>query len=106
MQVVTRQEMAMLGFIDVEGVFDNTGIDSIRAAAERRHMFNRRQWNGSSGCLTTNFQIKVGNGASITIRTSKGCSQGDVLSPLLWSPKTSQTWTHKDKRYLDFWMKS
>jgi hypothetical protein len=25
----------MLAFIDVEGAFDNTGFDSIRAAAER-----------------------------------------------------------------------
>jgi hypothetical protein len=28
----------MAVFIDVENAFDNTGFDSIRAAAERRHI--------------------------------------------------------------------
>jgi hypothetical protein len=32
------KKVAMSAFIDVEGVFNNTGFDSVKAAAERRHI--------------------------------------------------------------------
>jgi hypothetical protein len=32
------KEVALAAFIDVEGAFDNTGFDSIRAATQSRHI--------------------------------------------------------------------
>jgi hypothetical protein len=51
--------VAISAFIDVDGAFDNTGFDSIGAAAERRHIeLKIVEW------IIRMFAIKVANGAS------------------------------------------
>jgi hypothetical protein len=37
-KIIKYKEVALAAFIDVEGAFDNNGFDSIRAAAQSRHI--------------------------------------------------------------------
>jgi hypothetical protein len=44
------KEVAILAFIEVKGIIDNIGFDSIRVAAERRHI-GPATVDELSGCL-------------------------------------------------------
>jgi retron-type reverse transcriptase len=75
----------LAAFIDVEGaLFDNTGFDSIRAAAQSRFIDQETiEW--IIQLLERRIVIARLGQEEITIKTTKGCPQGGVLSPLLWS---------------------
>ena len=77
------KELALAAFIDIEGAFDNASHLSITSAMEElqieqgiigwiRRMLSNRLVTAELG------------GTSYTIKTTRGCPQGGVLSPLLW----------------------
>jgi retron-type reverse transcriptase len=74
----------LAAFINVEGAFDNTGFDSIRAVAHSRHIDQETvEW--IIQMLERRIVIARLGQEEIAIKTTKGCPQGGVLSPLLWS---------------------
>lgn len=78
------KEISLAAFMDIEGAFDNASYSSMRAAMETR---------GFDECIVNwivemlkNREISANLGiAKLTIKSLKGCPQGGVLSPLLWS---------------------
>lgn len=81
---IRYKEIALAAFIDVEGAFDNTGYDSIKAAADERHIEPESvDWILEMlECRIVSAQLGE---EKIAIKTTRGCPQGGVLSPLLWS---------------------
>jgi Reverse transcriptase (RNA-dependent DNA polymerase) len=78
------KEVALSPFMDIQGAFDNTGFESIRAAAVSRHIDPESvEWIiGIRECRI----VTAGLGEEqVTVKTTRGCPQGGVLSPLLWS---------------------
>lgn len=78
------KEIAICAFLDVEGAFDNTSYDSIERASNRKGIEpSTIGWIRAmleSRSMTTTLGSK-----SLTVTAMKGCPQGGVLSPLLWS---------------------
>jgi Reverse transcriptase (RNA-dependent DNA polymerase) len=74
----------LAAFIDVEGASDNNGFDSFRAAAQSRHIDPETvEW--IIQMPERRIVIARLEQDEIAIKTTKGCPQGGVLSPLLWS---------------------
>jgi hypothetical protein len=76
-----QQEKALDVFLDIEGAFNNTSYDSIRAASAK-HVVNytvvwwiRANLEGRQGTTTL-------GGSSRSIKVSRGCPEGGVLSSL------------------------
>ena len=81
---IEYKEVAFCAFLDIEGAFDNASHASIRLA------MNKRGLHGSivdwvSAMLTHRCIISRLGESTIKVSTSKGCPQGGVLSPMLWS---------------------
>lgn len=79
-----NQEVALGVFLDIEGAFDNTSFDSIRRAVVNRGVDRSiADWIGS---VIEGREIfsSLGN-VTRGVTAAKGCPQGGVLSPLLWS---------------------
>lgn len=81
---IRTKDIALCGFLDIEGAFDNASFSSIERAAVRKgfepstikwilSMLQCRRISASLG------------GHSVTVKAIKGCPQGGVISPLLWS---------------------
>jgi retron-type reverse transcriptase len=70
--------------VDTQGAFDKTGFESIRAAAVSRHIDPESvEW--IIGMLACRI-VRAGLGEEqVTVKTTRGCPHGGVLSPLLWS---------------------
>jgi retron-type reverse transcriptase len=81
---IRHKEVALTAFIDLEGAFDNTGFESIRAAAERRRIEPETVEWIIAMLESRTVTAQLGQD-QITIKTTRGCPQGGVLSPLLWS---------------------
>jgi Reverse transcriptase (RNA-dependent DNA polymerase) len=78
---IRNKEVALTACINIEGAFNNTGFESIRAAAERRQIEletdHRDVIEPHCHCPT---RIR-----SDHHKNHKGCPQGGILLPLLWS---------------------
>lgn len=81
---IRNKEIALGGFFDIEGAFNNTDFDVIKQACQKRGI----------NPLLTKWMINMLKSRkvnaklfdeSITIRTTRGCPQGGCLSCLLWS---------------------
>ena len=74
----------MCAFLDIDGAFDNTSFHSIERAALRKGCeITTVRWIKSmlkSRQITANI-----GGTAVSVLAKKGCPQGGVLSPLLWS---------------------
>lgn len=78
------KEITLAAFLDIEGAFDNASYSSIKRAMER-HGFDRSISNWIHAMLISReITAKLGD-TSITMKATRGCPQGGVLSPLLWS---------------------
>ena len=80
----TYKGIALCAFLDVEGAFDNTSYDAITRALTLRGIdLHTITWikNMLMGRRITSSVDSV----SVSVRAIKGCPQGGVLSPLLWS---------------------
>lgn len=81
---IQSKEMALVAFLDIEGAFDNTGYLSITHAAERKGIGpDIVRW--ISGMLQSRVMTAQLGSDKMTIEAARGCPQGGVLSPLLWS---------------------
>lgn len=78
------KEFSLGAFLDIQGAFDNTGYDAIIRALNHKEVDTHiTRWISSmlKGRIITS---KIGD-ISKTISATRGCPQGGVLSPLLWS---------------------
>jgi ribonuclease HI len=81
---LTLKEVAVVAFMDIEGAFNHTSYNSIMEA------MNKRRCEGCISNWTLNMlenrkiQVSLAD-CKLEVLTLKGCPQGGVLSPLLWS---------------------
>lgn len=78
------KETALSAFLDIQGAFDNTTYTAIDAALRGRNV-DETTTNWIREMLTCREITASLGDTSITITAAKGCPQGGVLSPLLWS---------------------
>jgi hypothetical protein len=79
-----HKEIALTAFIDVEGAFDNAGFASIEDSAKSRGLGQSCiDWMTEMlKCRRISSEL---GGKEMTVRATRGCPQGGVLSPLMWS---------------------
>jgi hypothetical protein len=81
---IEHKDIALGAFLDIEGAFDKTSFDIIKQAAERHGI-------ESAVCRWICAMPESRNisatllGETLGATTARGCPQGSVLSPLLWS---------------------
>lgn len=78
------KEIALCSFLDIEGAFDNTSYSSMARAMKKKN-FHTCIVNWIHTMLAKREITSELGGSSITVRATKGCPQGGVLSPLMWS---------------------
>ena len=78
-----NKEIALVAFLDIEGAFDNASHSTIRQAALRKGIENETvDWMMH---MLSSRAVSAEMGTSeITIKATRGCPQGGVLSPLMW----------------------
>ena len=81
---IEAKEIALAAFLDIEGAFDNVSHASMQRAM-RYHGFDTVTSKWIQTMLNSREITAVLGNSSVTRRTTKGCPQGGVLSPLLWS---------------------
>ena len=79
-----EKEICLGCFLDIEGAFDNISFTAIQTALAERNVCDLTiNW---INCLLRNRNITLSSyGGKKRMKTVKGCPQGGVLSPLLWS---------------------
>jgi hypothetical protein len=77
------KEYANGAFLDIEGAFDSTSIDTIKQAMNRHDVPKALvDWTEN---MLAGRRIMVYHGERVVEGTpDRGCQQGGVLSPLLW----------------------
>jgi hypothetical protein len=71
-------------FLDFEGAFDNTSSEAIITAARKRGLEETCcRWIKSM--LEGRLEYSSLMGSSLTAKVVEACTQGGVLSPLLWN---------------------
>jgi hypothetical protein len=76
--------MALGVFLDIEGAFDRTSFDIIRQAAERCGIDPTICRWICAMLESRNIKATL-SGETLGATAVRGCPQGGVLSPLLWS---------------------
>ena len=71
-------------FLDIEGAFDNASHNSMKDVMRKRNFdITIVDWIFE---MLQKREITCNHGSStVTVKAAKGCPQGGVLSPLLWS---------------------
>jgi Reverse transcriptase (RNA-dependent DNA polymerase) len=83
-KALRNKEAALSAFVDIQGAFDNTRFQSIRAAAVSTQIDPESvEW--IIGMLECRIVTAGLDEEQVTVQTTRGCSQEGVLSPLLWS---------------------
>jgi hypothetical protein len=89
--VVTRiqsaieyKDIALGAFLYIEGTFDTTSFDIIRQAAEKKAT-GSAIYRRICAMLESRNIIATLSGETLGASAVRGCLQGGVLSPLLWS---------------------
>lgn len=78
------KEVCICAFLDIEGAFDNTSHPAVqKALGAKRVGKGVTHWIGEL-LRTRQAEMQVGTGTT-KVSTTRGCPQGGVLSPLLWS---------------------
>lgn len=83
-QAIEGKELCLAAFLDVEGAFDRTTYQAINEAATR-HGIEPTICKWISKMLDGRLIMSSLMGDEILATTTKGCPQGGVLSPTLWS---------------------
>ena len=83
-KALSHNEFALGMFMDIEGAFDNATFESMCVAAER-HGLEPTLVRWVNSMLRSRKITADLNGSTHTIIANKGCPQGGVISPLLWS---------------------
>ena len=83
-RTLEQGEVAMCAFLDIEGAFDNTSHTAILAALRGRGVEDVTcDW--ILAMLRERYVRAAAAGESAAVKVDRGCPQGGVLSPLLWS---------------------
>ena len=78
------KEISLCAFLDIEGAFDNASHSSMRKAMEFKD-FDLCIINWIEAMLSDREISADLGGERLVIRPKRGCPQGGVLPPLLWS---------------------
>ena len=82
-KVLDQQETALGVFLDIDRAFNNTSYDSMYAALAKHVVYYTILW-----WIRTTLEGRLGTAilgrSSRSIKVSRGCPQGGVLSSLLW----------------------
>jgi hypothetical protein len=81
---IKHRDIAFGAFLDIEGAFDITSFDTIKQAAVR-HSIDPTICRWVSAMLESRNIMATLSGETLGVAVAKGCPQGGVLSPLLWS---------------------
>ncbi|KAL0820148.1 hypothetical protein ABMA28_005307 [Loxostege sticticalis] len=81
---IDHKEICVGTFVDIEGAFDRTTFESISKAA-RNHGVSITLIKWIECMLKGRIIHSDLLGDSMIVKTTRGCPQGGVLSPLLWS---------------------
>jgi hypothetical protein len=83
-EAVENSEVTLGTFLDTEGAFDSTSFDIITKAAKWHGLEDTFcRWIGSM--LGSRKITATVAGETLEGSVARGCPQGGVLSPLLWS---------------------
>jgi hypothetical protein len=83
-KALDQQEMALGVFLDIEGAFNNTSYDFMCAALTKHGVDSTTIIRWTKATLEGRLAVASLGGFPRSIAVSRGCSQGGVLSPLLW----------------------
>jgi len=83
-KALDQQEISLGVFLDVEGASDNTSYDSM-CLALTSHEVDHTIVRWIRATLEGRLITAALGGVSRSVAVSRGCPQGGVLSPLLWS---------------------
>lgn len=83
-KAILFKDFSLGAFLYIEGAFDNTGYEAIMRALTRRNIDNATKGWIKSMLADRIVSSTLGNEKQ-TISSTRGCPQGGVLSPLLWS---------------------
>jgi hypothetical protein len=81
---IEHNDIALGAFLDIEGAFDRTSFDTIKQAAER-HGIEPTICKWICAMLDSRNINAILSGETLRASAARGCPQGGVLSPLLWS---------------------
>lgn len=83
-KAINYKELALGTFLDIEGAFDQTTYDVITNAA-KRHKVEHTICRWINSMLKSRTVASTLFGDTVRASADRGCPQGGVLSPLLWS---------------------
>ena len=81
---LNARETCICAFLDIEGAFDNTSHTTVSLSLTKRNV-NSTIADWIDAMLHTRTAESSVSDRIIQIQTTRGCPQGGVLSPLLWS---------------------
>jgi hypothetical protein len=81
---IEHKDIALGTFLDIKGAFDRTSFDTIKQAAER-HGIEPAISKWICAMLESRNLNAILSGENLRASAARGCPQGGVLSPLLWS---------------------
>jgi hypothetical protein len=81
---IKHKVLALGAFLDIEGAFDRTSHDTIKQAAEK-HGIEPAVCRWICAMLESRNIVFRLAGDTMRASVARGCPQGSVLSPLLWS---------------------
>lgn len=85
-------EVMLCTFLDIEAAFDNTSHESMARVLEKWIVAAPlRRW--IEAVLRTRIPETAVGDRRIRLGTTRGCAQGEVLSPLLWSAQNTSVST-------------
>jgi ribonuclease HI len=83
-KTMNQKQYALGAFLDISGAFDNTSVESIRSALIDRGIDTQTcRW--ITAMLSNRKVISELGNETLSVDVHKGCPQGGVLSPLLWT---------------------
>lgn len=83
-KALEEKEIALCTFLDIAGAFDNTKKEIIMEAVKSKDI-DKTTSKWIESMLSHRFINTSLNGYHLVIQAKRGCPQGGVLSPLLWS---------------------
>lgn len=83
-KALEHKELALGTFLDIEGAFDNTAFESICTAATN-HGIETTIVRWMKSMLENRNVTATLNEDTVRVTVRRGCPQGGVLSPLMWS---------------------
>ena len=81
---IEEKEICICAFLDIEGAFDNTSFNAVEKALEKRNLNATTSRWITEMLKTRTAETQIGP-KTIRVYTTRGCPQGGVLSPLIWS---------------------